>query len=453
MSLISLYDVVNQFQNKNGAVLTSGKLYVYFIGRTQLAVTYKDKSGTVVNPSPIVLDNNGRAPVYVDSSYNYTLVVCDNYGAEQFSQDIFPNDANGETYTGGANIEINQNVINVTGRKILAVMNPLTAYENSGRCVIAIKDGSFVNPSSLNTKLDTTAFSDVSGTFLTSHQSLSGYLPASALDGYATINWTSGMLNNKLDITAYNSAGNVGTLYGNKNTLTFNEVTATLEGNGAVVPLTTYMGGASTWRFSNSGVATNQTISGLSGEPISGVTVTGYTFNQLQPNGIWRDLKITGADVSAYPLLYPSGVRITGYDTNEITAFGGNSNNSETLVTATYLGRMQDSVACTAYKNVINLPIVSGKYPKAVIGNLEWASTDGYISIFPAREVDYNGVTPTATSIDEQYWNDGHGDAYTWKTICLNFTASNNNDMRYLVVKGQSGQTISSNNSKFVCFY
>ena len=84
----ALWDVTNQFQNKNGSNLVSGKIYIYYQGRTALATTYHDEEGTVVNTNPVILDNNGRATVFADTAYSYTIVVCDYYGRELFSQDI-----------------------------------------------------------------------------------------------------------------------------------------------------------------------------------------------------------------------------------------------------------------------------------------------------------------------------------------------------------------------------
>lgn len=86
--LKSLWPVTQQFQNKNGSNLVSGKIYIYYQGRTALATTYHDEDGTVVNANPILLDNNGRATAFADTAYSYTIVVCDYYGRELFSQDI-----------------------------------------------------------------------------------------------------------------------------------------------------------------------------------------------------------------------------------------------------------------------------------------------------------------------------------------------------------------------------
>lgn len=88
MSLRALWDVTNQFNAKNGSILTSGRVYIYYQGRTALATTYHDEDGTVVNSNPVLLDNNGRATVFADPIYSYTIVVCDYYGKELFSQDI-----------------------------------------------------------------------------------------------------------------------------------------------------------------------------------------------------------------------------------------------------------------------------------------------------------------------------------------------------------------------------
>ena len=92
-TLSALWPVTQQFQNKNGSNLVGGKVYIYYQGRTALATTYHDEEGTVVNANPVLLDNNGRATVFVNTIYSYTIVVCDYYGKELFSQDITLHDA------------------------------------------------------------------------------------------------------------------------------------------------------------------------------------------------------------------------------------------------------------------------------------------------------------------------------------------------------------------------
>lgn len=93
MSLRELFPVTQQFQAKNGSNLVGGKVYIYYQGRTALATTYHDEEGTVVNTNPVLLDNNGRATVFANTIYSYTIVVCDYYGKELFSQDITLHDA------------------------------------------------------------------------------------------------------------------------------------------------------------------------------------------------------------------------------------------------------------------------------------------------------------------------------------------------------------------------
>ena len=93
MTLRALWPLTTQFQNKNGSNLVSGKVYIYYQGRTALATTYHDEEATVVNSNPVLLDNNGRASVFANTIYSYTIVVCDYYGKELFSQDITLHDA------------------------------------------------------------------------------------------------------------------------------------------------------------------------------------------------------------------------------------------------------------------------------------------------------------------------------------------------------------------------
>ena len=93
MSLRALWPVVQQFQNKNGSILVGGRVYVYYKNRTTLADIFSDEEGTVVKPNPVLLDNNGRATVFANTNYSYTIVVCDYYGKELFSQDITLHDA------------------------------------------------------------------------------------------------------------------------------------------------------------------------------------------------------------------------------------------------------------------------------------------------------------------------------------------------------------------------
>lgn len=133
MTLVPLYDLTQQFNNKNGAILVGGRLYVYYVGRTELATTWADEDASAVNSNPVLLDNNGRAPVFVDDSYSYTLVVCDRAGTELFSQDITPGGAGSvggrivyhdETLSGAGTVSSLLGVVNIP----LGVDETMTAY-------------------------------------------------------------------------------------------------------------------------------------------------------------------------------------------------------------------------------------------------------------------------------------------------------------------------------------
>lgn len=57
----------------------------------------------------------------------------------------------------------------------------------------------------LENKLDTTAFSTVSGTFLTAHQSLTAYAKIEDIQDFATTDYVDSAISSKLDITAFNT--------------------------------------------------------------------------------------------------------------------------------------------------------------------------------------------------------------------------------------------------------
>ena len=84
---LALYPLVQQFQYRNGTNLVAGRIYVYYRGRTRLATIYKDQNGTIAQ-NPLTCDADGRAPCFVDTNYQYTIVVCDARGKELFSQDL-----------------------------------------------------------------------------------------------------------------------------------------------------------------------------------------------------------------------------------------------------------------------------------------------------------------------------------------------------------------------------
>lgn len=208
--LVPLYDLTQQFNSKNGAVLVGGRLYVYYVGRSELATTWADENGTAENTNPVLLDNNGRATVFVDNSYSYTLVVCDRNGAELFSQDITPGSVGGsgtgivyhdETLTGDGT------QTNLLGANAfpLAVDETLTAYtgvaDNKDALILGV-NGDWFSANYLdkfNDKVDWSAFNSACSGL---QGDLSSKVDWSAMSGYYTKGETDTMLSSYVKSSA-----------------------------------------------------------------------------------------------------------------------------------------------------------------------------------------------------------------------------------------------------------
>lgn len=210
MSLVPLFDLTQQFNNKNGAVLVGGRLYVYYVGRSELATTWADEDAHAENTNPILLDNNGRAPVFVDNSYSYTLVVCDRNGAELFSQDITPGSVGGsgtgivyhdETLTGDGT------QTNLLGANAfpLAVDETLTAYtgvaDNKDALILGV-NGDWFSANyldRLNDKVDWSAFNSACSAW---DSDLSSKVDWSSMSGYYTKGETDDLLSSYVKSSA-----------------------------------------------------------------------------------------------------------------------------------------------------------------------------------------------------------------------------------------------------------
>ena len=125
-------DILNQYQSINGCLLAAGKLYIYKLGRTELATVYGDHNGEHTIANPVILDDQGMAEVYLNNAFNYTVVACDAYGAEQFSRDIYPRRmGDGESigtqlYEGISPICVNNDVFAISAdTSRLGVQSPL----------------------------------------------------------------------------------------------------------------------------------------------------------------------------------------------------------------------------------------------------------------------------------------------------------------------------------------
>ena len=194
--IVPLYDLTQQFNNKNGAILVGGRLYVYYVGRTELATTWADEDAAAQNTNPVLLDNNGRAPVFVDDSYSYTLVVCDRAGTELFSQDITPGGAGSiggrivyhdETLSGAGTVSSLLGVVNIP----LGVDETMTAYtgvaEGKDALILGV-NGDWFNETfsgEFDQKVDLETFSACCSSV---KEGLDNKLDASAINNYYTKN-------------------------------------------------------------------------------------------------------------------------------------------------------------------------------------------------------------------------------------------------------------------------
>ena len=222
--MVELFDLVNEFVNLNGVPLSYGRLEVYYLGRTHLADTWSNPEGTSLNPQPIILDNAGMCKCYVSPDFDYSIIVKDAYGNEIFSLDkyiktgggtittdvavegsnsvlVSSYERNGVTvyvpylsgdvgkvYTGIYPIDVNNTANMISADSVpIGVQDPLYIVQDDAEAFIIGASGLMPesassnfypmtgNPSGFLTahqdisqKLDSTAFSTVSGSFLTS---------------------------------------------------------------------------------------------------------------------------------------------------------------------------------------------------------------------------------------------------------------------------------------------
>lgn len=191
--LYPLWALENQFQNKNGSNLVNGKVYVYHQGRSSLANIFQDEDGNFAQSNPVTLDANARGVAYADSSFVYTIVVCDFYNKELFSYDARIGGAGG---TSGSNIVIHDATLSGYGTTYsplgavtlpLAVDETMTAYTatvgGKESLVLGVEGDWFNNTfnSALSSKVDLSAFEECCASV---KGSLSGKADLSILENY-----------------------------------------------------------------------------------------------------------------------------------------------------------------------------------------------------------------------------------------------------------------------------
>ena len=203
--LYPVWVLENQFQNKNGSNLVNGKVYVYHQGRSSLANIFQDEDGNFAQSNPVTLDANARGVAYADSSFVYTIVVCDFYNKELFSYDTRIGGAGG---TSGSKIVIHDATLSGYGTTYsplgavtmpLAVDETMTAYTaNVGgkeSLVLGVEGDWFNNTfnSALSSKVDLSAFEECCASV---KGSLSGKADLSILENYYNKNEINSALSN-----------------------------------------------------------------------------------------------------------------------------------------------------------------------------------------------------------------------------------------------------------------
>ena len=405
-------DILNQYQSENGNVLAAGKLFIYKQGRTELAEIYSDINGSVELANPVILNNLGMTdtPVYLSRLYSYTVVCKNMYGEELFSRDVYPNidsDA-GPAISGYLYEGISPIVVNNVDKAISAINVPIGVQEplyfvedSSAACIIGVYTSAisvsgyvtsgelatvsgeitamipstaglaseeYVN-SSVSGKLDTTAFSTVSGSFLTAHQDLSNYatkdfvndnidsatsglLPTSA---YSDTSGNFILKSNSADIINEASALSTGWV-SDQNYLVTNDIT----GKQDITGMTAYQAAGDYYSASNpSGFVTSGQLSTVSAD-ITAMIPTALTGEYLDK---------ASADTLYYGINNPSGfitgVDLTPYQTTAgMTAYAQNSALDDKLdasafstVSSTFLTAVPAGYATTGDVNDLAISI------------------------------------------------------------------------------------------------
>lgn len=183
-----LIDPAFQIENLAGKPAVGGHIEVFEAGTDTKVITYQDFDGNV-NPFKIPLHSDGRAVILADPSRKYDFYVYDSFNNLMFSRlNVTPNISGNISIKGSdvyiyntdGTLDITQQSIqnNIrryeinTKHKSLGVEAPLYFVEDSDSAtIIGFSGDDFASKeyvdSAVSAKLDTTAFSTVSGDFLT----------------------------------------------------------------------------------------------------------------------------------------------------------------------------------------------------------------------------------------------------------------------------------------------
>lgn len=227
-----------QIQDRNGLPVVGGKIYVYDADTENLATIYADDTGTTLS-NPVLTDTLGNVTLFGETGVLYDIAVYDSTDLLLFAKkhvqpgteggggtstiDINAGNGcivskNGNIFTisvdfdavasqadlalkqdklnAGNNIEItNQNVINVTGRRLIQTIEPLYDRLNDNSWILGIDTSALVSGEGLMTTAnlefnnDNTLITGYDGTPFAGGgvdpEQLSAYLKVSAFTGYS----------------------------------------------------------------------------------------------------------------------------------------------------------------------------------------------------------------------------------------------------------------------------
>lgn len=489
MSLTPLYDLTQQFNNKNGAVLVGGRLYVYYVGRTELATTWADEDAAAQNTNPVLLDNNGRAPVFVDDSYSYTLVVCDRAGTELFSQDITPGGAGSvggrivyhdETLSGAGTVSSLLSVVNIP----LGVDETMTAYtgvsEGKDALILGV-NGDWFNKTfsgEFDQKVDLETFSACCSSV---KEGLDNKLDASAINNYYTKNEvderTSSFVNYNFLSSNYYNKFETSALFQDKLTFDYNENSDISAINGSALACQGGYGGDCPW-ISGSKVIGDTTITltdntifqvlssfDFSGDHNHCIGVKGSNFrfpnrweiasgiaetNYFMPHsGMSSYLPISS--FSSYTASVASNLETNWNYTNSAYSLSINNFNNKldssafTAWSATYSGNSEVN------NYVINNSSLIDESVNVVQTNsAQWEENTGDTEVnnFVYNNSGINNEVNNLVTANSGYWN-----TVTGKLDYSAFTAYTANDENYTLIGGKDIGISSDDNEKTTTIY
>lgn len=113
MTAVILVSPRFQFNDANGDPLAGGTIDVYLAGTTTRTNTWQDRSQSILNTNPIILDGSGACTIWLDPSLSYKLVVKDLNGVVQ-------------PHLGGDNIigsGANQSITDLTTASLASMQN------------------------------------------------------------------------------------------------------------------------------------------------------------------------------------------------------------------------------------------------------------------------------------------------------------------------------------------